>query len=174
MFSLLLSLPVLALIFFYAWALSLKFGAVIGIHLAMLVVSFFYLCTPISSYLYVLGCLPGNTHRESRGGVAIVAWVFLGIFNAITVYALPSIYKKTIITTVFYNILLMPVARYTVFVLSLGTLLYHWMISHIRRPMVRRLAHVLGILVSAFVLWNLYWLYRDTFVITLNSTGLNY
>ena len=174
MLRLLLSLPVLALIFLYAWALSLKFGVVIGLHLAMLVVSFFYLCTPLPSYLYVFGCLPGNTHRESRGGVGIAVWVCLSIFNVITVCALPSIYKKTIITTVFYNILLSPLARYVVFALSLGTLLYHWSVSHISRPWVRRFAHLLGIVVSAFVLWNLYWIYRDTFVITLNSGGLNY
>lgn len=166
------ALPILLVLFFYAWSLTERYGAVLGLHIFILAVSAFYLFTPLPSYLYVLGLLPGSTHRRAR--MPIVAWLFLAWVNVATFYLLPALYRRTPITGLIAYIVTTPVIRFALPILSLGSLLYHWFVTHIDNLTIRILAHIIGIVTSAFILSNVYWMHRDSLVVCLNVGSLNF
>jgi hypothetical protein len=174
MLRLLASLPVLAITFLYAWSLALKYGVVLGLHIFVLAISFFYMCTPLPSYLYVLGLLPEKIRRNGSGIGPIVVWMLLFFFNYLTYLYIPGLFKKTPITTLAAYIAYTPGTRFTLIPLSGLSLLYHWAIAHINNRAVRFLAHLLGVVTSAFIFTNLYWMYRDGLVVFLNSGSINY
>jgi hypothetical protein len=166
------ALPLVTLLFFYAWSLAVRYGAVLGLHIFSLAVSAFYLFTPIPSYLYVLGLMPGSTHRRAR--TPIVIWILLVLVNVATFFFLPALYRRTPITSLIAYIVTTPGIRFALPILSLGSLLYHWFVTHIDHTTIRILAHIIGIVTSAFVLSNVYWMHRDSLVVVLNVGTLNF
>jgi len=148
-------LPVALVAFFYGWSLAVKYGPVLGIHIFILAISFFYLCTPLVSYLYVAGLLPVRRNSSRSGFGWIVLWVFLLLFNIVTFLYIPSLFRRTPITTLVAYIASNPGTRYSLIPLSGLGLLYHWAVRHLSSSKIRFLGHLLGIVTSAFIFSNI-------------------
>lgn len=144
-------LPFYLLFFFYLWTATFEYGFVLGLHLSCIAFSFFILCTPMASYWYLLGGLPGAlTHQASLPQVFSL-WLALLTMNGFTIYFAPGIYGKSLIYRAVYSI----ITTYPINIFTLGfsggTLLYHWSIFQLNNRTIKAFLQLVGVTLSFVV-----------------------
>jgi len=145
------SLLFCAVFFFYFWTASTEYGLFQGLHLTGLAFSFFILCSPVASYLYLMGCLPGAFAKRPSFAGTFGLWFFLIFINLCTIYWAPGIYNKSPFYKAIYSVLLTYPVNLLTLGFSGGTLLYHWLVTRLQNHLYlwKRLLHLLGVSVSA-------------------------
>jgi len=142
-------LPFYALFFFYLWTASIEYGFLLGLHLTLIAFSFFILCSPVASYWYLFGALPGALNQKPNIFNVFSLWVFLLAMNILTILTVPNIYGKSLIYRVVFSILTtFPINIFTLG-FSGGTLLYHWSISQLKNSSAKTILHFAGIVLSS-------------------------
>lgn len=173
MFHHLAAIPFAMTVFFYVWALTMSHGAnVVGFHLALLSVSFFYLCTPLPSLLFLLGLLPGSL--KGRRLFPLYLWMFFLLFNVVSLAYMPGLYSQILTTSILQHIFGNTRLMLFVFSMSGGALLFQWSAGHLKHPLARISLYLLGLSFSALVFFMLYWLHLNKVVGVLNAGGMNY
>lgn len=155
----------------------MEYGWLLGLHLTFIAFSFFILCTPIASYLYLLGCLPGVEMRKQTTALidAFLLWLlFLGI-NIVSIWTVPLVYNKSPIYKAVYSVLVnYPVNLFTLG-FSGGALLYHWGVFQVSKSFVRSILHALGVALS-FTVFYLILSRNHTYIVfyLIDMTSSNY
>jgi len=104
--------------------MSIKLGTEAGISVTILTWTFFIFCTPIADAGFLLAfpvrMLTGIRMMKTQ----IFSFFLAGAINAYAFFILPSMYNKTIILKLFYQILSQPFPFWGIIILSLmGTVL---------------------------------------------------
>lgn len=167
-------LPILFLVTFYAWAMISVHGIIHGLHLAALAVSFFVIGTPLPSYLFVVGLLPGHISRQGRHLGIFVMWLAFLILNIVTFQYFPKLYSGSVITSILHRTLATPFTRNALVCLSGVSLVYHWFISKLESRLLRAWFHAVGIIVSALMFYLLIPSIREILVVHMNSGRENF
>ncbi len=115
---------VLALLIIYMIITVYKFGFKDGIFVSLLSWSFFVFCTPVADagllLDFPLRLITGIRMIYSE----IIVWVIALFLNIIALTTTPTIYSKTMLLSLFYQILSNPIPHWTIIILSaLGTFL---------------------------------------------------
>lgn len=162
-------LPLVFVVSFYTWAMISVHGFVQGIHLASLAVSFFVIGTPLPSYLFIVGLLPGNILSKGGRNLGIfVLWIGFLILNVATFYYLPKFYSGSVITTILYRVLDTPNIRFSLLSLSGFSLLYHWLVSKLESRFIKIWLHTVGIVVSGLLFYLIIPAIREILVLHMN------
>lgn len=116
-------LLLLILIIYFVY-LNFKFDAKTSSTVTILSWSFFVLCTPVADAGLILDfpirVLLGIRMIYSE----IMVWIAAIIINIVCIYFVPSIYNKTVLTSLFYKILITPYPFWSIiFLSSIGTFL---------------------------------------------------
>ncbi len=167
-------LPLLFIVSFYAWAMISVHGLIQGLHLAALAVSFFVIGTPLASYLFVVGLLPGNISTNGRNLGVFFLWFSFLILNIWTYIYLPKFYNGSVITTILYRVLDTPNIRYSLFSLSGFSLLYHWLVSKLESRFIKLWLHTIGIVISGLLFYLIIPSIREILVLHLNIGTENF
>jgi hypothetical protein len=158
------TLPFSLLFLFYAWAVIAENGFVMGLHLTVISFSFFILFTPLASYFYVAGLLPGALYRGARIYNVALVWLGLLLFNFWTIIFYPAIFDKCFSSIIVYRILTDVSARNVSLALSGGFLFYHWLVTKFDSLALRTWFHLVGIGGSALAYYFLFPFLKHRFV----------
>lgn len=167
MFTILRSLPIALIFFFYWWGVAAEFGSVLGLHLTSIAFSFFVLCTPIASYFYLAGLLPIATNRDTSLFKVMSFWLLSLLINVITIFTVPKIYSKVFICKVVHSLLTAFPINILTLMFSLGFLVYHWILFKIPSKTLRNVMHGVGVLLSMTAFYGILTHYHDTMVFYL-------
>ncbi len=170
--SLLLYTPVFAL---YLWAIAIKFGIVIGLHVSLLTLSFFVLFTPLASYFSTIAFFLSPMQSRDRGVNLVGMWFFLVVLNSLSLWAVPMIYSKVHITGILYHFLILPSVGIIPVSLSGLSLVYHWAISRYVWTFNAGKYHVFGTILTTLAFYYFFGSsFYEEYIISLNTGGLNY
>ena len=121
LYKFILLLSVLIIYFFY---LSWKYDVATGGLVSVFTWSFFVLCTPIADAGFLVDFPVRLIMNVRMIHSEIVVWSIAISLNIWGVYTSPDLYKKTLLTEVFYKILVTPVPYWTIIILCfMGTFL---------------------------------------------------
>lgn len=162
-------LPILFLVSFYAWAMISVHGVVHGLHLAALAVSFFVIGTPLPSYLFIVGLLPGHISRQGRHLGIFGLWLAFLALNIVTYQYFPKLYSGSVITTILHRALATPFTRNALLSLSGFSLVYHWCISRLESRLLKVWFHTIGVIVSGLLFYLLIPSIREILLVHINS-----
>ena len=160
------SIPIFLLLFFYAVLMSLEYGALIGVHLSIISFSFFILCTPLVSFLYVVGILPWAHHPKANWSLirTYLFWILCLIINLISIKFSPKVYSKAFLANVVYSLLTSYPANVLTLSVSFGFLSYQWLVSFISQKSLRYLMYFLGFFLSTALFYYAFQLYKPSIV----------
>lgn len=172
MFSL-RDLPFFVISFSYFWAMSNEYGYLLGFHLTILAISFFILCSPLGSYLYLFGILPGSENKTGLFLTINLTWTTLLLVNLATIFTQPQIYAKAFICKVVYSILTTWPTNILTLTYSFSFLIYHRIISLFAPKMFVAFFHSIGVLASSSSCYFLVNHYHPSIVAYLISMSSN-
>lgn len=166
----------LSSVFFYAWQMKSVHGLLPGLHLTGLVLSFFFLCSPLSSLIlsidqFLSGIkLPGEGFCERT---LLILNLFLVVLSFFTLKQLPSIFNSSGITFLFYQ-LMQSDAIYQFLVLSQGSFLVHYLIIKNTSDYVRLWLSILLTLIVCLLFYAMIPVIQEVVVIGINSRASNF
>ncbi len=168
------TIPLLAAIGLYFWAMADEFGLILGLHLTFLASSFFILFSPITSIVYLLGFLPGAIVDPTVLSLFSLH-IFSLLLNVVTIYYAPVIYNRAFVCKVLYSML----TSYPTNLIGIGfsaiMLLYHSLVSKINSVSVTLFLHLVGLAVSIGTLYFVRMRYNDDVVwFMVDMSNANY
>lgn len=176
MIGVLLSLPSILLVIFYAWAVINVRGLVQGLHITALAISFFIISSPLLAYMFVFGLFPGksSTEKDDKHLGIFACWLGSLILHFATISYFPKLYSCSPITKVAFETLTTPLTRNATVTISGVALVYHWLVSCIESRFFKIWFHMIGIIVSGLMFYWIIPLIRDVLIVVFNSGNENF